>query len=194
MVNYKFAISGKANSGKNTLTKMILQALMDDNGDLNATTIAFADPIKEIVLKMYPHLNKDWLYGSSNLRSSIIKGEFKGGVPLTVRQVLLDIGKLGRSYNKNMWVNAFKERYDKIKDKSIVFVPDVRFVNEMNYLKSEHFFTIRLLRSESLDINDESEKEQDSIPSNTFNAIVSNDGNLHDLRKKVNLLVKSSLL
>lgn len=192
---YKFAVVGKANSGKNTLTEIIFNYIKWDelkSGNLShlderIKCVAFADPIKKIIEIMFPTLNKDCLYGSSELRSSIIPGAFKNGEPLTVRQLLIDIGTgVGRSYNENIWIdNLLYQLQQEIKNNVLAFaVSDVRFVNECKTLKENGFYLIKLIRDSQLKIDHISETDQDSIPNDYFNYILHNDGSLEDLHFK----------
>src|SRR5271166_6519522 len=128
---YKIAICGRANTGKNTLAKLLEQELYDKiNKDWQAKlgspstqswttfhgkSLAFADPIKEIVSIMFPYANKECLYGPSQLRAESIPGAFKNGKPLTYRQALLDLGtEVGRSYNDKIWLENFDHRYERL--------------------------------------------------------------------------------
>jgi hypothetical protein len=184
---FKIAICGKANSGKNTLGKLISKELFSISTAKTVKYMAFADPVKEIALKMFPDLPRKTLFGRSELRSSIIPNAFKDGNPLTARELLLDIGtKLGRSYSDSVWINAFNNRVKKAeKSNNIIIVPDVRFRNEFSFLKESGFYTIRLLRDANLKINHISETDQDSIKDDEFDSIINNNGTIHDLKQKV---------
>lgn len=189
---YKFAIVGKANSGKNTLANLIFERIKwheIQNGNLShidnrLKCIAFADPIKEMIQIMFPDLNKDYLYGSSSLRGSVVPNAFKNGTPLTIRQLLIDIGTgLGRSYNEDVWVENLLYKLNKAEqEKALAFaVPDTRFVNECKALKDRGFYLIKLIRESELKINHISETSQDTISDVEFNKIVYNNGTLADL-------------
>jgi hypothetical protein len=191
---YKFGIVGKANSGKNTLANLIFQQIKYDelqSGNLSRLEdrmqcIAFADPIKDMIQIMFPELNKDYLYGSSALRNSIVPNAFKDDRPLTVRQLLIDIGTgLGRSYNDNIWIDNLIYKLKKAQqDKIIAFaVPDVRFINECEALKRESFYLIKLTRDSQAKINHISETNQESILETDFDIIINNNGTLDDLAK-----------
>ena len=189
---YKFAILGKANSGKNTLANLIFDHIKWDevqSGNVSylddrLKSVAFADPIKEMIHIMFPNINKDYLYGSSSLRSSVVPNAYKDDKPLTIRQLLIDIGTgLGRSYNENVWIdNLFYKLNKAEQDNSLAFaVPDVRFVNECKALKEKKFYLIKLIRDSQLKINHVSETNQDSIPDSEFDIIIYNNGTLADL-------------
>lgn len=182
---YKIAISGKANSGKNTLSNLISSKLFNIFG--KAELLAFADPIKKMIEIAYPDLPKEYLYGSSDLRSKIIPGAFKDGVPLSVRQLLIDLGNdFGRLYKKDIWISNFDFHFNKLVSQNTnVIVTDLRFRNEFDHLNSLGFYKIRIVRNESLRINDLSETDQELIKNSEFDCIIDNNCSLSDLSEKV---------
>jgi len=193
----KISITGKANSGKNTLAKLLVKSL----NLKKVKYFAFADPIKEIAQITFPNLPKEWLYGPSELRNKIIPNAFKNGQPLSVRELMIDIGNnYGRKYNSKIWINNFDLRYqDFIKNNPSysVILTDCRFVEELQYLKEQIFFKIKLLRNDINQINDESETNQDLINIKDYDAVVYNNGSLNDLQKeadRVALLTYNSVL
>lgn len=189
MLKYKIAISGKANSGKNTVAN-----LLGSNLSEYYKILAFADPIKEMVLNMFPEADSNCLYGPSQLRSNQIPNAFKNGSsPLTYRQCLIDLGELGRSYNQNIWVNKLN---DKIYKNSFisegfqtVIVSDLRQLNEFNYLKDKGFFIIRLNRDLSLKLDHKTETNLDDMES-SFDYLLNNNGTLDDLRKEIQVIIE----
>lgn len=201
---YKIAICGKANTGKNTLANLLYQELYERdsfefglrNPGLNLQAysgkfMAFADPIKEIVMTMFPRANKECLYGPSKLRSEAIPGAFKNNKPLTYRQALIDIGtEVGRSYSDKVWLENFDHRYEQILVKknppNIIMVTDVRFRNEFDHLKDKGFFQIRLYRETGMaPIEHISETGQSSIKDEEFDYVLFNNKSLEDLKEEV---------
>lgn len=189
---YKIAITGKANTGKNTISRLLFKELKLGM----AKYLAFADPIKEMIEIAYPEVPREWLYGSSELRKNIIPGAFKNGIPLTVRQLLIDIGNdFGRAYKPDIWLRNFDKRLDKTlkskkKDKAqAIIVTDCRFRNEFDHLKSLGFYQIRLLRNEYTKIDDVSETNQDGIADSEFNYVIYNNGTLEELENEVKKIV-----
>lgn len=202
---HKIAICGKANTGKNTLANLLYQelqerdstefALRHPGSTLQAYSgkfMAFADPIKEIVMTMFPRANKECLYGPSRLRAEAIPGAFKNDKPLTYRQALIDIGtEVGRSYSDKVWLENFDHRYEQILVKknppNIIIVTDVRFRNEFDHLKDKGFFQIRLYRDTGApEIQHISETGQSSIKDEEFNYVLFNNKSLEDLKEEVN--------
>lgn len=204
---YKIAICGRANTGKNTLAKLLEQeiyekinkewaAKLDSPPAQNYTTfswksMAWADPIKEIVQIMFPHASKECLYGPSHLRAEPIAGAFKNGKPLTYRQALIDIGtEVGRAYNDKIWLENFDARYEQLLLKGkpdLVVVTDTRFRNEFEHLKKKGFFQIRLYRETGTvsEINHVSETNQNSILDEEFDYVLFNNKSLDELREEI---------
>jgi hypothetical protein len=184
----KIGITGKANTGKNTVAKLLAKGLTDDVTGDRPQFIAFADPIKKMVKLSFPEIPNKWLYGSSKYRSEIIPGAFKDGVPLTVRQALMDLGNdFGRRYQSDIWIHNFDARFRKLIKKNIlgIVVTDCRFRNEFDYLKDLDFFQIRILRDDHAKIDDESETNQDGILDSEFDAVIRNNGTKEELREQV---------
>lgn len=190
---FKIAITGKANTGKNTVSNLIIEELNKEIQDYSRfKTIAFADPIKEMARQMFPTLPKEYLYGSSENRTKEIPGAFKDGKPLTVRQLLIDLGTgVGREYKENLWLDVFDHTFKiaKNKKRKVVIVTDVRFRNEFDHLKKLGFYQIRLLRDSHIKINHSSETNQESIKDEEFDAIINNNGSLDDLILKVKEII-----
>lgn len=211
----KVALCGKANSGKNTTAKLLSNVILEKkephtdyeiarHTNYDVAMFAFADPIKEIVMTMFPWADKECLYGASKLRSNIIPNAFdKEGVPLTYRQALIDLGTQGRQYNPNHWVDLFNYRlknapqriYDcsdmilDYIDRKLIICTDVRFKNEFVYLKSKDFFIIKIIRNSDVIINHKTETEQDLIDIKDFDFVLDNNGTLDDLNKNVSTVV-----
>jgi len=210
---YKIAICGKANSGKNTVGKLLFKKLSETvfASKVDSVTglhlggigfhgmqyMAFADPIKEMIRIAYPELPKKYLYGSSKFRANHIPGAFKNGIPLTVRQCLIDIGNdFGRANKSDIWLRNFDNRFNKLikKNLSLVVVTDVRFRNEFDHLKSLGFYQIRLLRDSHLKIDDVSETNQDGISDDEFDYVCYNNSTIQNLETEVLKIVSQLTL
>lgn len=188
---YRIAIMGRANTGKNTLSKMLVKQIRDTT-DVGAYArahyIAFADPIKEMIGTMFPKTPKKYLYGSSKYRNEIIPGAFKEGIPLTVRQLLMDLGtEVGRKYMPNIWLDNFDHRFEQVRYCSIIVVTDVRFRNEFDHLRKKGFYMIRLYRDTvgQSKIDHISETGQEFIKDEEFDYVLFNNNPLKDLKNEV---------
>lgn len=189
---FKIAITGKANSGKDTLSRMITKEFrLALDRYVYTKCMAFADPLKEMIRIMFPTIPKKNLYGSSNLRNEIIPGAFKDGNPLTIRQLLIDLGtEVGRKYKESVWLDNFDARLAKVHSSALVIVTDARFRNEFDHLKHLGFVMIKLSRDGANPaINHISETSQDSIQENEFDFVINNNGTLSDLKHTVREIV-----
>ncbi len=197
---FKVSISGKANTGKNTLSGILVDELTrvgdEEQSNINSAfqswcgdeeIIAFADPIKEMIKQMFPKVPRKHLFGASKYRALAIPGAFKEGKPLTVRQCLIDLGTAGRVYNDMCWINAFDARLEKAKNNgaNIVIVTDTRFRNEFDHLKNLGFYHIRTLRETDVKINHVSDTGQDAIKDHEFDYVLENNSTLSALKKQV---------
>lgn len=187
----KIAISGKANSGKDTLAKLCLDALTDKYGlqfSGGMIKAAFADPIKEIIKTMFPRTKRNVLYGPSKNRSTIVDGAHKDGSPLTYRALLQDLGtEVGRGYKESIWLDILDFKSEKAEKKNIglFIVTDVRFKNEFEHVKNNGYITIRIKRDSQLQMTHSSEMEQELIDDSEFDYVIDNNGTLDDLRRNV---------
>jgi hypothetical protein len=185
----KIAISGKINAGKNTLATLLVKhlGLTEDE----AKIVGLADPMKNMILQMIPNAERECLFGPSDLRSCVISEDLiaNNGNPMTYRQALLDLGKFGRCYNQNIWLNALVQDAKRSDTKKAYIVSDVRFVNEFKYLQNANFYTIRIKRTSNSLVNDISETDQNAIHDNQFDAIIQNYGDLEALDNHAQKLI-----
>jgi hypothetical protein len=194
---YKIAISGKANSGKDTVAKLMWDILKNtlpySKTYLTKRTeaiqkVALADPIKEMILLMFPRTQRKMLYGPSKFRSTEIPGAFKDGQPLTYRKLLQELGTtVGRGFREDVWIDALNYKMEKAENRGylLFIVTDVRFRNEFDSIKKSGYTMIRVKRDEQLQMNHSSEVEQESILDNEFDFILDNNGTKDDLRVKI---------
>ena len=191
---FKIAISGKANSGKNTLSDLIIKNVKSVHNIDNVKSAALADPIKEIIKIMFPETDEDILYGPSKNRLTEVPGIIFNGEPLTYRKLLQHLGTdVGRGYSDTIWLNVIKYKIDQAeKDNVGLFInQDVRFINEYMFFKNMGFKMIRIKRDNQFNMNHDSEKEQESIFDYEFDYVINNNGNLKDLNNCAKHIVTS---
>lgn len=193
MNKLKIAISGKANTGKDTLSKLLIKELGIEE---NYYKIAFADPMKKIIMETFPSSNEENLWGPSEKRSEYIENAEKnifnsdGNLEkkyLTYREALLDLGKLGRYYDQDLWVLA--TIFEAERQEKNIIISDLRFKNELNHVKDKNFITIRLIRTNNdYQVDDISDKDLDDVPDSEFNYTIINDSDFDSFNKKIKYL------
>jgi hypothetical protein len=133
-------------------------------------------------------------------QKNIIIKQFDKTIGETLQLVGTDLFR--DNYDTDIWVKSFfnEELDDKLNDGKIIVIPDVRFVNEADYILQEGGYLIRLegdpmsVRENSLrDLNHISETNLDDY--SKFSKVIYNDKkDIEVLKKVVNeLIVELSL-
>ena len=187
MVKKKIAIAGKAKSGKNTLADLLGQ-----ESKLKYQVFAFADPIKEMVMQMWPNTNRNVLWGPSELRSLYVPDSDD---KICFRDVIVDLGTYGRSIYNNIWVNSTLNKIYPLleEDLELAIISDVRYMNEYNKIKDD-FITIRIIRTNNEYTYDhDSEKDLDVVDNSEFDYVVYNDSDIDSLKENCKILLQEIL-
>jgi hypothetical protein len=179
------AIIGKAGSGKDTLADMFVQD--------GFVKLSMADPLKR-GCQMFFGFSDQSLWGASEYRTPI------------VREALQKIGTdIVRRIDPDAWVKILSRRirdvfrgqedefgrYVLTPNIMGVIIPDVRFPNEVSFVKSLGGIIIRIRRGEGLlqgsDYSKhESENALDSMGDGFVDFDIDNNGTLEDLRSIYN--------
>ncbi len=176
MVNIKLAISGVYGVGKDTFAGMLKDCAHYYSGiaKYDISTFSFADPGKEMLLRMYPEAPKSAVFGSSVSRSDFIPGLDH----VTYRAMLKLILQSPKSADPDIWVRMMSRRLDYSKH---TIITDLRFTNEFEMLKKYGFTLIGIKRKESDPLCN---KDYDDLPEDQFDHVVINDGSFHDFETK----------
>jgi len=128
-------------------------------------------------------------------QKNIVIKQFNKTIGETLQLVGTDLFR--DNYDTDIWVKSFfsEELYEKLNNGKIIVVPDVRFVNEADYIIQEGGYLIRLegdpigVRENSLrDLNHISETDLDDYTN--FSKIIYNDKkDIESLKKVVNDLI-----
>lgn len=197
-------ISGKAATGKDTSADFLVK-------NYNFVKISFADPLKRVCRDIFDFSDTQ-LWGPSPYRNEPDSRYLReDGSFLTPRLALQVLGtEFGRHCYPNIWIeyalrlaniiltNPSKWSYSKelgiFEQKNEhpiqgVVIPDLRFKNEVDALK-EHGATLFRITRPGAGLSGaagqhSSEKEQESIPDEVFDAIIHNDGTITDLHSKL---------
>ncbi len=176
------ALSGKARHGKDTFTNILIEEYKKHH-NFHCFKISFADAIKQIGQKMFPTISQDDLWGESINRSKPLylfdKSVVKDNKALEIRNVLLDIGKFGRSYDEDLWglitLHTANELFNKYKFCNVI-ITDCRRKNEMNLIKAAGGSVIRIHRPNvEYVVDDISETDLDDVSIETFDKYIVNE-------------------
>ena len=204
------AISGKKQSGKNAIAKIINQLTNNKYEEK-----CFADKLKDIICIFInstreqledesfksKELGEEWWYfkgrnGSLIPYSEDSKRNEEDLIKPTPRFLLQFIGTdlLRNQLHPEIWVNSLFTDYQ---PNNLIYpswcITDMRFLNEMEAVKKRNGITIRVNRNleESKDQH-ESETELDNAE---FDYVITNDGTIEELIEKVReILIKEKLI
>lgn len=135
-------ISGKIGAGKSTLSEA-LKAVLTENGFL-VYERNFADKLKELVAF---HFNIDVrrCYTQEG-KNSLLHARY--GVGMTVGRMLQLFGTSLRQVNENIWINSVadfvEENSSNNSNKLVFIIPDCRFPNEVEWIRSMFGIAVRL--------------------------------------------------
>ena len=134
-------ISGLARSGKDTLFKFLSEKLKSSN--VSSKRLAFADELKE---ECDDFLKKN--IGISAFTEINTEKEI-------IRPFLVCYGtKVRRRLDKNCWINRLSNKLKSI-NQDYIFITDVRYENEIEWVKSQGGKTIHIERHGNIAPNEE---------------------------------------
>ncbi len=173
-------VCGNKYHGKDT----IADYLRDTYGYIK---IAFADTLKEVCRIVFG-LNDDQLYGDKKET----KIDYWYG--LTPRQILQFVGtelfrdnmsKLHEGFGKNIWLLCVK---NKIKSGCMYVIPDVRFDNEIEFIKEMKGISIKVIRTNMT--STDTHASEASIDKLMTNVIIYNNGTKEQLYQGIDDIMK----
>lgn len=197
------AISGKKQSGKNTVSDMIAD-ILDKKRDIEIEEGSFAKILKEFLAKIIgvdSGMFEDEQFKTKSLGEEfdiVDKSKIESKVlysNITPRFLMEYVGTelIRKQWNKNIWVYGLLNKYKEIRrkynfdNKQLVFVvSDLRFRNELEIFKREerNLYTIRVVRNEVAQ-ESKSESETDLDNYKDWDYVIYNNGTETDLRKEV---------
>ena len=177
-------ICGKKRCGKDTIADILVNTY-------NFEKYAFGDPIKKIAQIIF-NFSEEQLYGDKKEEKDEYWGisprEFfqKFGTDYAQYYFNNQFPNLLKENPRNLWVEVFQKWYMTEKEKNPnlkVVISDVRFIHEIQKIKSLGGYVIKVERNLN-NIDDHiSEIEMDIIPEDTFNLVIENKGTKEDLFK-----------
>lgn len=177
------AITGKAGAGKSTAAEALVKSL-------GFVELAFADPLKQSVMHKFG-LSEGDVYSQEGKKTvhpvwGITPGEIlqREGTEVT------------RAYwGDDFWLRRWRMNYDAhlgygMKD---VIVPDCRFDNEAEFIRSMGGKIVRIVRPDSgpLEGRDPNHPSERGISDKLVDTVIINDGTLEQLRSRTKGLVNT---
>lgn len=205
-------ISGFAGSGKDTIANYLVERYSYQKTSL-------ADPIKRACREIFG-FSDDTLWGPSHMREALdTRYPFSGRSPadgfqmheialseyewwidprsgqkypkyLSARICLQTLGtEFGRRLDSDLWIKSCL-RYIGDSGTSRWAIPDVRFRNEMDHIRSAGGVLIRVCREGQRSLH-QSEQEMADIPDTHFDFVIQNFGSLSSLHEKVDSVMSA---
>jgi hypothetical protein len=163
------AFSGKAQNGKTEGARIVRYIHPE------FVILSFATPLKRIAMEQFG-------LSHSDIADKTREIDF-GSRKTTVRQLLIDIGKMYRAIDPDFWVKKLWKDIELTTGMgSHVVIDDMRFLNEANFLKAKGAKFIRVSRPGVAEIDDISETELDDYQ---FEHRLLNDGSMEDYEGNV---------
>jgi len=180
-----YGIMAEKQSGKSTFVDFAQDLLPG----LAVERAALAGPLKEFCIE-YLGLSEEQCYGSDNEKNKVvgtwkifsndIGAKYRKGLndPLTAREVMQVVGtEIFRAGMPNFWVDCLLKRTLPRKQKAgvdVVFVDDVRFINELEAIQAARGKVIRLYREveRAAGLPHPSELEMRSIADSQFDYVI----------------------
>lgn len=161
----KIAFAAKAASGKDTAGYYLIEKY-------RYRLMRFSDPVYELHNMVVKHM---------------------GLPPGKYRELLQVIGtSVGRTYDTDIWIKKFNNYLNTLPKDAKVVVTDVRFPNEVKYLRSKGFLVFKVERDNKPEAggipNHESETALDNYEH--FDGIIKNNGTIEDLHKTLETLLQ----
>ncbi len=186
-------ICGRAQNGKDTIGKMLADALFDKTGN-KYVLMAYATELKKRVQKDFD-LSYEQLWGSSKEvpdhrypknRNNHIAGrrdtdEIKENY-WTPREILQEYGQFFRTIDYDFWVKALFNTIDEKAYKNVILT-DVRHPNEADPVKKRNGCTIKIERNVETWVHNQNHISETAMNKYKVDFEVKNFGDLSDLRQ-----------
>jgi hypothetical protein len=168
--------AGLAGAGKNEAAKA-----------LPYTQIGFADAIKEMAVAIDPIISFHSVSGMIHLSSLLKYDSFEGLKRYSpeLRRILRELGMSMRQRNEEFWIDQVYEKISKRQFDDDICITDVRFLNEISFIKREFMkpgFTIWIERP---GVEQGAHASENSITALDCDGFVLNDGTIEQLHNKV---------
>jgi len=173
-------IVGQKYNGKDTIGDFLV-----DN--YNFCKDHFAKPVKDGVMSLFG-FTYEQLY-------THLKDEIDEDLGITPRNAMQWIGtdifrnklhELVPNIDDMIWIKIMQKKYKNYK--GMLVIPDVRFKNEIEWIKSEGGYIIKVDRPDIISDDNHESEDNNAL---YYDVKIINDGTIEDLNNKVNLWIQS---
>lgn len=187
---HNIGLIGKARSGKDTAALWLVR-------NRHYTRLAFADPLKEMALRVNPIVDCSmWVYPQEikvDRLADIVEDEgwevAKDAHP-EVRRLLQQMGQTIREHDEEFWIKAMRRKLNNAEAWNLpVVVTDVRYPNEAAMLRARGFKLVRILRPEpALSGPESAHSSETALDDYAADVTISNDAGIDSLYTQVSNL------
>lgn len=179
---------GRKRVGKDTVADYLIN-------NYNFTKHAFAHPIKEILKIMFDfsehqlNIDKEKIDDRWGISPRIAMQQF--GTDFVRDDICKYIPNIKNNlYGETLWIKLFRIWYEKNKDKDII-ISDVRFLDEIEVIKSLGGIIIKINRDTNQVDNHKSESKIDTYDKKLIDHEIDNNSNLNDLYSQTNNIINN---
>ncbi len=179
-------IAGKAGCGKDTLAKHIVTQNYDEHDDAGPRIYSFARPIKAALNAMFGWTWKDW--ADREWKETVIP--WLGHSPRFCAQTLGT--EWGRDLiHSDLWVAIANQKLKSLSEFDSLIIPDLRFVNEAEWIKSVGGVTVYINRPGcDGSVGQSGHVSEAGFDESLIDIRIENNGTLEEFLLKSDLLLK----
>lgn len=165
--------------GKDTAANLL--KLEAESEGINCSVLSFASPIKELCQDYFHHLGVE-----CEDHYNTKEGRAKRSLPLkrtnikNVVELWVSVGNYFRQINPDVWIEALNNR---LPDSGLVVIPDVRFLNEVDWIQSKSGKCIKMVREGIGPLPTKSDNAL--IEFTGWDSTIDNSGSLSDLKDQI---------
>ena len=175
-----YGFCGKESSGKTTCSRLLYYDLIAERGMDQVCRISFADPLYSMCHTMFGYAG--FMTKEDYIRHPHLKEALLEGVNKTPRQILLDVGACLRSIDEGIFIKLLDNAINK-SVANIFIIDDVRFTNEINYLKGKG--------AQIINVGDKSYRTLDDTEYCSGSVVYNSERNLQALNNELRSVINA---
>lgn len=187
MIKY-IGITGVAGSGKDTVARILEERLgswaKDGDYDWTAEILHLADPLKESVAALLG-------IPVSVLSDRDVKESIDPLTGLSYRKIMQVFGDVIRgNFGPDFFIKSLDVRASELKYAEYIIVPDVRYPNEADYIRSKGGVLLKVIRPSNPFAIEATHASEASIAHISCHCILDNSQGIGHLENKVNIIAE----